>query len=155
MNKKTFLIALIVLFIDLVSKYLAYVFLQVPFNIIPNVFRLSYATNTGAAWSMFSNHTYLLNIVSIVILVFIFMYNKSFKNNIRNNIAFGLIYGGILGNLFNRLFNSYVIDFIDFTIFGYDYPIFNIADSAVVIGIILLIIAIIKGEDNENKSRSR
>ncbi len=155
MNKKTLIISLIVLFIDLLTKYLAYKFFQTPIVIIPNFFQLNYAINTGAAWSILSNHTYLLNIVSIIIFILIFMYSKSFKNNLRNNIAFSLIYGGILGNVLNRLFNSYVIDFIDFKIFNYDYPIFNIADMCVVIGIILLIVAIIKGEDNENKSRTR
>ena len=155
MNKKTIIITILVLFIDLITKYIAFNCFQTPIEIIPNIFRLFYATNTGAAWSMLSNHTYLINLISIIILILIFIYNKNFKDNLRNNISFGLIYGGILGNLINRIFNSFVIDFIDIKIFNYDYPIFNIADSAIVIGIILLIIAIIKGEDNENKSRTR
>jgi signal peptidase II len=155
MNKKVLIISLIVLFIDIITKYIAYMCFQTPISIIGNVFRFNYAINTGAAWSILSNQTILINIISIVILFIIYRYSKHFKVNNRNILAFSFIYGGILGNLLNRLFTNYVIDFIDIKIFNYDYPIFNIADSAIVIGIILLIVAIIKGEDNENKGRNR
>ena len=73
------------------------------------------------------------------------MYN--FKNNFRNNMAFGLLMGGIIGNLIDRLFLGYVRDFLAFRIFNYNYPVFNLADTFIVVGVILLIIAIIKGED--------
>ena len=155
MNKKILIISLVVLFIDIITKYVAYMCFQTPISIISNIFRLSYAINTGAAWSMLSNHTILINMISIVILFIIYRYSRRFEVNNRNILAFSFIYGGILGNLLNRLFTSYVIDFIDIKIFNYDYPVFNIADSAIVIGIILLIVAIIKGEDNENKGRNR
>lgn len=155
MNKKTIIISLIVLIIDLLSKYMAFMLFQEPVNVIGDIFRFNYATNTGAAWSMFNNYTFILDLVSVVILSVIYIYSKTFKETKRNIIAFGLVYGGILGNLINRIYNGFVIDFIDFKVFGYDYPIFNIADSAIVIGILLLIISIIKGEDNEVKSRSR
>ena len=155
MNKKILIISLIVLFIDIITKYIAYMCFQTPINIIGNIVRFSYAINTGAAWSILSNQTILINIISIVILFIVYRYSKHFKVNNRNILAFSLLYGGILGNLLNRLFTNYVIDFIDIKIFNYDYPVFNIADSAIVIGIILLIVAIIKGEDNENKGRNR
>ena len=71
----------------------------------------------------------------------------SFKKNRRNNIAFGLILGGIFGNLIDRILKGYVIDFLDFKIFNYDYPVFNIADIAIVVGVILLGYAILRKED--------
>ncbi len=74
-----------------------------------------------------------------------------FKANFRNKLAFGLLLGGIAGNLFDRIIYGFVRDFIDLKIFTYNLPIFNIADMAVIFGSILIIYAIIKGEDlNEN-----
>ena len=78
-----------------------------------------------------------------------------FQTNRRNNIAFGLVVGGMTGNLMDRWLFGYVRDFFDFQIFHYNYPIFNIADIAIVIGIILLVIAILKGEDHREKLDSR
>ena len=156
MNKKVLIIAIIVLFIDQISKMLASTYLVDNIMvIIPNFFKLEYALNTGAAWSILNNHQAVLIIISIILMIALFMFNKKFKENIRNNIAFGLLFGGIWGNLFDRLFHGYVIDFLSFKIFNYDYPIFNIADIAVVMGVLFLVIAIIKGEDNENNSKTR
>ena len=78
-----------------------------------------------------------------------------FKLNRRNIIAFGLLFGGIIGNLLDRFILGYVRDFLDFYILGYDFPVFNISDCAIVIGIILLIIAIIKGEEVSGKDSSK
>ena len=153
MNKKILIITIIVFIIDQLSKCLASLYLKSPIIIINNFFKLNYATNTGAAFSILSNHHILLVLSSVVLMYVLYKFSTSFKGILRNNIAFGLLYGGILGNLFNRLFNSYVIDFLDFKIFNYDFPIFNIADVCIVISVILLIYAIIKGEDNEVSSR--
>ena len=67
-----------------------------------------------------------------------------------------LIYGGLLGNLVDRLIYGYVIDYFKILLGSYDFPIFNLADMAIVIGFILLIYAIIKGEDkHDSKSRTK
>ena len=156
MNKKVFIIAVVILIIDQLSKMLANTYLvSNTIVIIPNFFKLEHALNTGAAWSILNNHQIILIVISIVLMIGLFMFNKNFKVNKRNNIAFGLIFGGLWGNLVDRIFHGYVIDFLSFKIFNYDYPIFNIADMALVCGILLLVIAIIKGEDNENSSRKR
>jgi signal peptidase II len=85
-------------------------------------------------------------------LYFIIKYYPNFKKNKRNNIAFSLLIGGILGNLIDRIIHGYVIDYFHFYLFGYDYPIFNIADIGIVIGVILIIISIWKGEDKNGNS---
>ena len=81
--------------------------------------------------------------------------NKENVNKI-GILAYGLLLGGILGNLYDRIFYGYVIDYLDFVIFKFNFAIFNLADAAIVIGAILLIV--FEGSDNDgrkNKDRSR
>ncbi|MBO5096543.1 MAG: signal peptidase II [Bacilli bacterium] len=150
-NKIIYLMGALVLIIDQLTK----MFIDKSRTIIEGFFYLNPVNNHGAAWSMFDNQTIFLISVSLVILVILFRYQVFFKMNIRNKIAFGLVYGGLLGNLLDRVMFGYVRDFLDFTIFGYNYPIFNLADTCLVIGVILLIVAIFKGEDNLEKNKSK
>lgn len=154
MNKKTYIITVLILIIDQVSKSLIEIFFKLNESVmvIKDFFYITVVHNTGGAWSIFSNHSYLFIIASIVAIVLLIKFMFGFKNNLRNSIAFASLFGGIFSNLADRLFLGYVRDFLDFKIFGYDYPIFNIADIAIVVGVILLIIAVIKGEDKRDKS---
>ena len=79
----------------------------------------------------------------------------SFKQNKRNILAFGLLIGGIVGNLLDRIIFGYVRDFLDFYVFNYDFPVFNVSDMAIVAGIFLLIIAIVKGEEVNGRDKGR
>lgn len=155
MSKKIFLIASTVLIIDQVSKSLIDVYfgLHETYPIINNFFAITRAENTGGAWSIFSSLSFIFIILGIIAIIMLIKFMFSFKKNMRNTIAFGLTLGGIASNLADRIFLGFVRDFLDFTIFNYDYPIFNLADVAIVIGVILLIIAIIKGEDKVDKSK--
>ena len=67
------------------------------------------------------------------------------------DVIYGLLFGGIIGNLFDRILRGYVIDYISLNIFNYSFPIFNIADIAITIGVILMIVYILFFESNENK----
>lgn len=151
LNKKTYVIAIIILIIDQVSKSLIEIFfhLNESVPVINDFFYITVVHNTGGAWSIFSNHSYLFIIASVVAIVLLIKFMFGFKNNLRNNIAFASLFGGIFSNLADRIFLGYVRDFLDFKIFGYNYPIFNIADVAIVVGVILLFVAIIKGEDHK------
>lgn len=159
MNKKTYAIAVFILILDQVSKSLIEIYFKLheSITLIPNFFAITSVHNTGGAWSIFSNQSYFFIILSVIALVILIRFMFHFKNNLRNNIAFACTVAGIMSNLADRVFLGYVRDFLDFTIFGYDYPIFNIADIAIVVGVLLLVIAIIKGEDNvhENKSTGK
>lgn len=109
--------------------------------IIKDFFYITYVRNTGAAWSIFSGETLGIVIVSLMIILGIIYY--IFKNNPESKLeklGYGMILGGAIGNLFDRVIYGYVIDFFDFYIFGYDYPIFNLADSFIFVGVIILII---------------
>ncbi len=155
MNKKTYAMAVIILIIDQLSKSIIDVYfnLNESMQVIKNFFYITVAHNTGGAWSILEDYSYLFIVFSGLALIVLMKFMFSFKNNLRNNIAFACTIGGILSNLADRLFLGYVRDFLDFKIFNYDYPIFNIADMAIVIGVILLIIAIIKGEDHREVNK--
>ncbi len=155
MNRKIFIVAIISLLIDQMSKIFVGIFLTFNQNIsiIKNFFSIHLIQNYGAAWSLFNNKVDFLIIISIFALFIIYHYMYIFKLNKRNNLAFGFILGGIIGNLIDRVFLGYVRDFLSFKIFNYQYPIFNFADTFIVVGVFLLILATLKGEDkNENRN---
>lgn len=149
MNKKTYILAVLILIIDQVSKSIIEITLGLDKSVIviKNFFNLTVVRNTGGAWSILNNHSSIFIVASILALLVILKFTFSFKKNIRNSIAFSCLFAGITSNLADRIFLGYVRDFLDFKIFGYDFPIFNVADIAIVIGVFLLIYAIIRGED--------
>jgi len=130
-----FSIIAIVVFLDQLTKYFIKT-AKPSFPIIKNIFHITYATNTGAGFGILKNGTWFIILISFILLaLFIYYYKKLPKQKyVQTNIA--LIIGGVIGNLIDRLSYGYVIDFLDFRI----WPIFNIADSAITIGAILLII---------------
>ena len=157
MNRKILIITIITLFLDQISKAFIDSIFKVgeSIKIINNFFYITYLNNYGAAWSILNNKNTILIIMSLIALVIIYRYMYVFEKNKRNSIAFGLVMGGIVGNLIDRWLFGFVRDFLDIRIFSYDYPTFNLADVAVVIGVILLIVAIIKGEDKSGKVSSK
>lgn len=155
MKRKSVIIGIIVFLFDILIKYAVdkafyYGILK---SIIPGLFYLTKVYNLGAAWSTFEGARYMLIGISIVSLILLIIYQRSFKDNKKNNLAFGLVYGGLLGNLVDRIRFGYVIDYLKFYIGGYEFPVFNLADICIVGGFFIIIIAIFKGEDrNEDKS---
>lgn len=150
---KIFIVALIVLFLDQITKILASTLLDLDksLTIIHNFFSLTYTKNYGAAWSMMWDKRIILIIISLIALVLVsYIIYKEKKLTLYKNIYYGFLIGGILGNLIDRVIHGYVIDFFDFNILRYNFPIFNISDSFIVIGIILIFIeSFIGGKDNE------
>ena len=156
MKKEPYIIACFFFIVDLISKQLVMHLMNLgnSIKLINNFFYLTYTKNTGAAWSILEDKRILLLIITVFVL---FLINKSMnKANLSKleNFTYGMIIGGIVGNLFDRVFYGSVIDFLDFKIFGYNYPVFNLADSFIVIGIIILIFISIKEDVNE-RSKSR
>lgn len=154
MKKKIIVIGVIALLIDIVTKLL----IDNSFNlmetrtIIMDFFSITKVYNNGASWNLLSGYRIVLILISIIMLIILMFYQTKFILNTRNMLAFGILYGGITGNLIDRIFYGHVIDFLDFTILGYDFPVFNFADICIVSGIFLLIIAIYKKEDMDEVS---
>ena len=158
MNKKIIIASILVLAIDQLSKLvLGMVFyLNSTYKVINKFFYITNIHNPGAAWGLLNNQRWLLVGVSILSLIFIIFMMKEYKNSKLKLWGFSLLIGGLLGNLVDRIIFGYVRDFFDFYIFGYDFPIFNVADIGVVVGILILLILIIKGElINEDRSKGK
>lgn len=114
-------------------------------KIIGNFLRFTYAENRGAAFSILQNQRMFFLIITIIMLVFLgYIYFKTKNISNLSKLSIAMITGGAIGNFIDRLRLGYVIDFIDVR-FGsfYNFPVFNIADSFVVCGTILLVIIIL------------
>lgn len=150
--KKVYIIALISLIIDQIVKILVsnYLILGQTIKIINNFFYLTYVQNTGAAFSILIGYRYILIIITLIFLYYLYKYTKKQTNpNKLAILSHGLLLGGIIGNLIDRIIYGYVIDYLDFMIFNYNFPIFNLADTFIVIGCIILVInSYAKGENS-------
>lgn len=156
MKKKVYVLSLIFFLIDLISKLIILKIENIlPITVIKNFFYLNKVTNEGAAFSSFTGYQIILILIAIVALIYI---HKSVLKDIKTNlgaISISLLVGGILGNLFDRIVYNKVIDFLSFNIFGYMFPIFNIADTFICIGVLFLLIDYIRGEKNETRSNKK
>ncbi|MBS3105970.1 signal peptidase II [Candidatus Woesearchaeota archaeon] len=146
MNKKSIFIcsiASLIVFIDQLTKFLIKQNFQLneSIPIINNIFHLTYITNTGSAFGLFKRLNIVLMVFSIIVIVVVCFSLKKIKDDEELlQLSVGLLLGGTIGNLIDRLDYGAVIDFIDFRI----WPVFNIADSAVTISVVLLIILLWK-----------
>lgn len=133
---------ILVLVVDLATKH--FLFSVEYFNLIPNVISISTnGGNSGAAWGIMSGQTLTLIIISCIMIVALFIFNHFVSNkNAFYCISFGLIIGGAVGNLVDRIWLSYVRDFI-YLDFWPTFPVFNIADSCLCVGAIMLAVFIL------------
>jgi len=129
------LIALTVVILDQISKMIVQALMSKGQSIavLKGVFHITYTTNTGAAFSILQGYSGLLVWISVMAIgAIIYFYDRLDKKEF---ILVAFVLGGIIGNLIDRISYGHVIDFIDFRI----WPVFNIADSAVTVGVILLV----------------
>ena len=132
------LVALCVVLLDQASKeWVRGAFsLHESVPVIPGFFHLTYVRNTGAAWGMFSGQNVALSALALVMLAVLVVFRRKILPPGRvHRVALGLLCGGIAGNLFDRLRLDYVTDYLDFHIGTWHWPAFNIADSAICIGV--------------------
>ncbi|EHY92619.1 signal peptidase II [Staphylococcus saprophyticus] len=139
-------ITIIILVLDQITKFIIASSMKVgdSFEVIPNFLNITSHRNDGAAWGILSGKMSFFFIITIIILVvLIVFYIKEAKNNLLMQIAISLLFAGALGNFIDRVLHGEVVDFVDTYIFGYNFPIFNVADSSLTIGVLLIIIALL------------
>ena len=146
MNKKNlvfYLIAFSIVFLDQLTKYLIKRNLSIDqtIPIIRNRIHITYVANTGSAFGFFKGFNLLFILFSILVIFVIFHYLKDVqKKEVLTLFSLGLLFGGTVGNLIDRIFRGAVTDFVDFRI----WPVFNLADSAITISVIILVIILWK-----------
>lgn len=155
------IISLSVIGLDQMTKWLTRLYLpnqygsfnQPALKIIPGFFHLVEHHNFGVAWSNFENNVFILYVVPIIALIVFgcFFTKADFKSKKFYSIGLALMIAGTLGNFIDRISFGYVIDFLQFIFGSYVYPTFNIADSSLVIGIIMFAIDILFFEDRRLK----
>lgn len=153
--RKIILISFIGIVLDRIIKSLLLLNMDMgdSITIINNFWNITLISNTGAAFSILSSNTPFLIIVSlftIILIYFLFIKEQELKNY--QKILYGILLGGIIGNLIDRIIYGAVVDYLDFNIFGYNFPVFNLADIFIVVGVILIIIDVFKGAKNEVSS---
>lgn len=123
--------------------------------LIPGLFNLTYVKNTGAAFGMFSgNLTFLIILTVVFVIIFILMFLYFNHKNLIFLFGYGMIFAGALGNFVDRIFLGYVRDFIQFD-FWRAFPVFNLADTFLTFGIILIVLYLIIHFIKEEKSKTK
>lgn len=157
-KEKIYSIGCILLMVDQLLKLL--VRSKVPLldeiTVIPNFFSIYHIENKGAAFSLFGGATIVLIVISILVLLFLDRYVLIEKEMTKWRIfSLGIIVGGVVGNLIDRILYGAVVDFLAIDIFGYGFPVFNIADIGITIGFLTLAVGIIRRDSNERRSEIR
>jgi signal peptidase II len=136
-----FLVAGVVIGLDQLSKYLVRTNMVLGESIPDNgFFRFTYGTNTGGVFGFFSNQTFLITVAAVISVVVIILYSRhKMAQSMLVKVSLGMILGGSIGNLIDRIRFGAVTDFIDVGA----WPVFNLADSAIDVGVVLLIIYIL------------
>jgi len=147
MRKYHFLIAMLVILLDRLSKWLVAgrITLHDSIPVLPGFFRLTHVQNSGAAFGLFADSSSewkvaILIMFSVLALAVVSaLLWKNSHSMTTTGVGLSLILGGAVGNLWDRLLSGHVVDFFDFYLGSYHWPAFNIADSAIVVGALLLV----------------
>jgi len=144
-----YLIAIFVILLDQFTKWLIVnnMFLGESITIIDKFLYITSHRNRGAAWGILQGQMWLFYVITLVVIVAIMYYlHKAAKGKRLLGLSLALMLGGAIGNFIDRVLRQEVVDFIHTYIFSYNFPVFNIADSALVIGVILLMIQMLLDE---------
>lgn len=149
MKQKHSILVIFILILDQITK----LFITSNMNLYDSIcmikgfFSITYVQNTGAAWSILEGSMMFFYFITIVAVVGMLMFYKSNECDEISAWGIAMMLGGTLGNFLDRIRLQYVVDFLDFNIFGYDFPIFNVADIFLCLGVgVVLLSFILEGE---------
>ncbi|MGD6879460.1 signal peptidase II [Bacillus infantis] len=151
-----YIIALFVIALDQLTKWLIVKNMELGESIpvIENFLYITSHRNRGAAWGILEGQMWFFYVITVAVIIGIVYYIKTASKGKRLlGIALGLMLGGAIGNFIDRVFRKEVVDFVNTYIFGYDFPVFNVADSSLVVGVIILMIQMLR-EEREAKEKS-
>ncbi|MFC0301490.1 signal peptidase II [Virgibacillus soli] len=150
-----YVLAAFIIALDQFTKWLVVqnmdLYEQIP--IIDNFFSITSHRNSGAAWGILQNQMVFFYIITVIVIVGVLYFMHKFaKQSKLLTIGLSLVLGGAIGNFIDRLLHQEVVDFLDFKIINYNFPIFNVADSSLVIGVGLLIVMTFIEDRKERKT---
>lgn len=145
------LIAVLIIALDQITKYLVInnIGPNDTVTVIKNVFEFVYVKNTGGAFSILNNATWLLSIVSIIFCIGVVVYFVKVKPKEKNIcLALSMMFAGALGNAIDRIFRGFVVDFIKTSFIN--FPVFNVADIAITVGAVILVAKMVFFDNTKN-----
>ncbi|RLQ95810.1 signal peptidase II [Falsibacillus albus] len=151
-----YIVALFVLLLDQATKWIIANKMEYheSIKVIDHFLYITSHRNQGAAWGILQGQMWFFYLITVVVIIGIVYYiQKHAKGKPLLGMSLGLMLGGAIGNFIDRAIRHEVVDFIDTYIFSYDFPIFNVADAALTVGVILLMIYMFK-EERETKEKS-
>ncbi|MFO1445829.1 signal peptidase II [Bacillus sp. Bva_UNVM-123] len=152
-----YIIALFIIALDQFTKWLIVKNLELgdSIKVIEDFLYITSHRNRGAAWGILEGQMWFFYVITVIVIIGIIYYmQKAAKGNRLLGVSLALMLGGAIGNFIDRIFRKEVVDFINTYIFGYDFPVFNVADSSLVIGVALLMLQMLHEERKMKKEKT-
>ena len=152
-----YVIALLVIALDQLTKWMIVKNMEYgeSIKIIENLLYITSHRNRGAAWGILQGQMWFFYLITIIVIIAIVYYiQKMAKRNGLLGTSLALMLGGAIGNLIDRVFRQEVVDFVHTYIFSYSFPVFNIADASLTIGVFLLVIHMFLEEKNAKEKNN-
>lgn len=148
------LLSIVLILVDQLTKYMIVKSMEIgeSISIIGDILKITSHRNYGAAWGMLQNQMMFFYIITVIVLIALcYFYFKEAADNLLMQSGLMLIFAGAIGNFIDRLFRGNVVDFIDTKIINYDFPIFNVADSCLTIGVFILLYELLFNQKEEKQ----
>ncbi|MDY0405951.1 signal peptidase II [Virgibacillus sp. 179-BFC.A HS] len=152
-----YLLSIIIIVLDQLTKWIIVktmdLYESIP--VIMDFFYITSSRNRGAAWGILQGQMIFFYVITLIVIVgVVYFMSRYAKDSIWLGLGLSLILGGAIGNFIDRILRGEVVDFLDFYIFNYHFPIFNVADSSLCVGVVLIIIATLIDERKNRKGMS-